>query len=52
MIIFDRESTFSEMAMRLFVQFFVNLVLYSVIGFITFMFRCELRVCRLVLFVR
>jgi hypothetical protein len=41
MIIFDRESTFTEIVMRLFVQFFINLVLYSVVGFITFMFRCE-----------
>lgn len=38
MILFDRESTFGEILMRLFVQFFLNLLLYTFFGAIRFMF--------------
>ena len=39
MILMDRESTFAEMIMRLLVQFFLNLFMYTIFGTISFLFR-------------
>ena len=39
MILFDRESTFMEMIIRLVMQFVINLLIFTVVGAISFLFR-------------